>query len=391
MKKLFFLLLFVPCISFGQSLNRGIIEQKHYHDTIPFELVRGKILVDVEIQGKTRKFFFDTGAPLMISPALQEEMKNKVLHTAELKDVTGQGRTSQMVLVPEFSLGAITFQQSAGVVQALDNGMMACFEIEGVVGSNVLRNSVVHIDAANKRLIITQQADRLGLDNAYKSKMKLDGQSRPFIIMTVGKQAKLKALFDSGSDKFMSLSGKTYQKLEKKQLAHSINEGIGSMSSGIYGAATFRKQYRLQIENLTMGAASLEHVVATASAGKSKNAMGMELADYGTLTMDFPNKQFYFTPTTPTQAFRNRTTFGFKPQYNKDHFRVGVVYSNTPAEKQGLKSGYRILKINEFDVSANDRQQDCALFLSNVQQQPAITLTFVDEHEQVKTIELRQE
>ncbi len=387
---LLFLLTVIPCLSFSQSFNRGTIEQKTYCDTIPFTLVKNKMIVDVSIRGELRKFLFDTGAPMVISPMLHKEMANEVVSSGQLKDITGKSKTSEMVLLPEFSLGKLTFQQSAAVVQVLDHGMMACFEIDGVVGSNVLRNSVVHIDVANKHLIITNQADHLGLESAYKIRMKLDGQSRPFINLMVGK-TKIKALFDSGSDKFVALSGKTYKKLSKKEQVQTIHEGIGSSSSGIYGAAAFDKHYKLQIDNLDLGAATIANGIAIASEDKKKNAAGLALAHYGNITLDFPEKQFYFSPPAASQQFNDQQHFGFTSQYDRDHFRVGVVYANTPAEQQGLKSGHRILKVNEFDLSSAEPQQECAFFLSDMLQLPALTLTFEDDNGEVKTIELKND
>jgi hypothetical protein len=71
------------------SLNSGNAEQTNYYIKIPYQDINSKIVIEVILNGKPRKFVIDTGAPLTISENLFEEMKPSVLGNVSLKDANG--------------------------------------------------------------------------------------------------------------------------------------------------------------------------------------------------------------------------------------------------------------------------------------------------------------
>jgi len=366
------------------------LAQNTFCDTIPFQYINGKMVVSVQINNDNKRFIFDTGAPLLISDGLQQEMKNKVTGTASVKDVAGNIVEEQTILVPSFKLGNIPFRNSkATVYQKQKTGLLKCFNFEGIIGSSILEGCIVHIDLSKKWIVITNRIENIPLTDSFQTRMKLDGSKRPFINIDIGQGATISALFDSGSDKFFPLSMDGYQEIKKTLAVSTLNEGFGSVSSGLYGAGQAAKVYRVLINQLNFGKASIKSVITTASELKNKNAIGMGLAAYGSITLDYIHKTFYFSPTSTNQTFSNANFWGFTPLLLNGQYVAGIVYEDSPAEKSGMKTGNKLLKINQYEVADSSSQNLCELFLSDTFTLPEITVTFLNTIGEVKTITLR--
>lgn len=85
-------------------------------------------------------------------------------------------------------------------------------------------------------------------------------------------------------------------------------------------------------------------------AGNDKSRMGRRILDYGLLQLNYPDSSYAFDPYTATNI-PTRFDFGFQSVMNDDEVTIGCVWKNTAAEKQGLQSGDRILKVDDMDFS----------------------------------------
>ncbi|MBK1440507.1 hypothetical protein JHJ32_10960, partial [Parapedobacter sp. ISTM3] len=212
-----------------------------------------------------------------------------------------------------------------------------------------------------------------------------------FVKLDLGKRGNLTALFDSGSDKFLPLSTESYEKLNAKGSAHLVNEGYGSISSGLFGAGKVGIENRVKIGDLFFGNAVIKDISTTVSEHKNKNSVGMGLAKYGVISVDYLHKRFYFAPHSDSQTHQPSPFFGFNAQLIDGVYTVSAVYKNTEAEKLGMRNGYRITQINDFDLSDNQMDSLCELFLSNYLESETMKVNFVDDSGNNKTIEIKAE
>jgi len=382
--------LLFPTAIFGQDINKSKITVNNYCDTIPFEYIRGKIIVNVEVNNQQKRFIFDTGAPCLISENLLHTTNAPVVGTGIITDVTGRNQQQQIVKVPELKLGNVPFTDVVAIVfDRQSTGLLDCFDFDGFIGSTLLKHCIVQINLEQKNIILTDRLTRLDLREASKSKIKLDGNSRPFIKLDLGQQGNLTALFDSGSDKFLPLSTEGYEKLNAKGDVFLVNEGYGSVSSGLFGAGKMGIERRIKIDNVFFGNAVIKDILTTVSEHKNKSAVGLALAKYGVITVDYLHKRFYFAPHSESQTFQELPFFGFNAQLINGVYTVSAVYKNTEAEKLGLRNGYRITKINDFDLSDNQRDSLCELFLSNYLERETMKVSFVDSFGNSNTIEIK--
>ncbi len=290
MRSIFIYLLFLPVLVCGQGkvdFNKGTIKQLSFHDTIPFEYVREKIIVNVKIKDKYRRFIFDTGSTLAISEELQSELQNPVIDSIKVMDIFGNRIAKLAVKIDEFSLNGITFQNTPSFVTNLkDVGPLSCLNFDGFIGSNVFRNCIVQINLDNQILIVSNDINKIDTKNSYSTTMELDKQSGPHITVKIGNKIDFTALFDSGSDEFMAISNKTYSKVKKKNFSQLLNKGVGVTTFGIYGFGKVQSKQRISINSVDFGSSSIQNFVAVISEGYVENAFGLGLAMYGNITLD---------------------------------------------------------------------------------------------------------
>jgi predicted aspartyl protease len=395
MNKIIFVLILVPTMVFGQNkvnFNQGEIRQNKFCDTIPFEFIKDKIILKVKIGGSFKRFIFDTGNTLAISEEIQNIMKNPILDSVIQTDVLGAKKKINSVKVREFELGHLKFTDVPAVVTNVkESGFLTCFDYDGFIGSNALRNCILQIDLRKKYLIITNEISKLELQNFHKTDLRLDKQSGPNLKVKIGEKIEFEALFDSGSDEFLSISNEIYNKIEKKKLSKTTNEGFGITTVAMHGTEKQATKKRVSIQSVDFDNFAIQNTVSVISSHNTGNAFGLKLAEYGIITIDYINKQFYFQPFLPIQEFKDKTTIGFTLMPEENSIKIGVVWSNTQAAKLGLKSGYKILKLNQIDLTRRTPQSDCELFLTQPTKGKSVELTYQDENNEVKTVKLEQE
>jgi hypothetical protein len=387
------LLLASTTISFSQRVDfkSGRIRQQDFCDTIPFDFVRNKIIIVVTVNGVNKRFIFDTGAVLTISKELQGLMNYPDIGAVEVDDVNSKSVAAKIVAMRAFQVGKLTFEAIPSVVVDIKGTYpINCLNCDGIVGSNVFRNCIVSINLADKIIILTDNPQKLTLRNAWQTPVSIDKTGKPFLPLNVGNDINFEGLFDSGSDKFISLSARVYEKSIKKGAANLLNEGFGITSIGINGIAAAEKKNRAMIKQVKFGDNVIDNVV-TIESESTKNAIGIQLAEYGTITVDYINKLFYFVPLQQVQQYKNQKTLGFKDIPGEGLYSIGIVWTNTMAEKIGLKNGFQILKVNSQDFTKRTVENDCLFALANFFKNPVIKLVYKDDKGEIKNVELTEQ
>ena len=207
------LFLLLSSLIFAQKIgfNQGKIIQKNYYEEINFELVNNKIIIPVDINNKTYKFLLDTGAPNVISKSVSEEINIQNSKKIIVSDANNQMDQMEMVAIESIKLGDLSFENNVALVSDLDNHfVLKCFKIDGFIGSNLFRNSVVKISLKDKKIIITNHIKNLQT-SAKPTKMVLVGEQKsPYVEINFSNDKKRKVtehvLMDTGMDGLYEMS-----------------------------------------------------------------------------------------------------------------------------------------------------------------------------------------
>lgn len=393
MKITIFILLTIQFIGFGQDSPKFVQEIvfQQFCDTIPFEYVRNKMIVKVKINDQKKRFIFDTGAISCISDITQSQMNNSVLDTTFLTDLSGIRKRILVVNVKQLILGTLTFENvPTAVINIESTGLVNCLNYDGIIGSNLLTNCIVHIDTERKHIILTDNINKLRLQSAFHSTLTFDNQGSPYVQLSLNDKIKFNALFDSGASDFISMSNEVFGKAFKNNLSKILNRGYGTGAIGAFGIEKADHKKRIVCQNVKFGNAEITDFVAEVS-DNSQNIIGMELADYGTVTIDYINKKFYFVANQKSQSYKHQKTLGFSFQPESNHYSIGTVWTGTKADKIGLKSGYQILKLGNLDISKRTQLLDCQLLLTKPLNKPNVIITYKNNKNQIKVSKFTEE
>jgi hypothetical protein len=289
-----FFLLSIACKAQRFTFNLGGTSSKAYYEEIPYEAVDGAIFIYPEINGKKRKFFFDTGAPTQIDSALFYELHLAVTSRTDITDANGAKDSMNVVSVPEIKLDSISFKQIPALIA--DNDIYKCWQVDGVIGSNLIRNSIVRINSKKHVIILTNQLKMLPVNKKKRATMLTDPiQSFPFVVVWLKGKTTLLAGFDTGDDKFFIMTENDMKRFNAINTFEKVSSGFGSGHLSLFGFQKSDTTYRLKFKQLTIGGYLFNNV--TTETNKSDlTRIGAKMLDYGIVTLDFIHHSFYFEP-----------------------------------------------------------------------------------------------
>ena len=307
------LLLFVflfPNSSFAQTGNNvGFIQQENYYEEIPFELIRGLPIIKVHYKNEIRNFMFDTGAQNIFFGEINdaENQKNITVNDAH------QNKSSQKIVYhQDFQLGNLSFTDQPMIVYAAkDNFLTDCFKIDGLIGSNAVRNSVVKLDYSRKILIITNDLKRLNLKDFESVKMSKNSKNTtyPYISVNYGakRNVEINYLMDSGYTSDIDLSANASSVLEKYGGILQKQSGLGVTGLGLFGTNADENLVRVKTVPAQVGKLKIEdYFIGVSSSSHSK--IGYGIMKFLNPVFDFMKGRVYLqNPDKPLKQQRNAT------------------------------------------------------------------------------------
>lgn len=350
------LLLFVSSLLFSQKLtfDQGKINQKNYYEEISFELVNDKIMLQVVINNKTFQFLLDTGAPNVISKRVLEEINTQNIKKINVSDANNQIDEMEMVAIESMKLGNLTFDNNVALVSDLDNHfILKCFKMDGFIGSNLFRNSVVKISLKDKKIIITDNIKNLQT-KSKPSKLKLFGEQKsPYVAVKFFDKKKNivseEVLIDTGMDGFYEMSNRVFSLLSKENVWEVLARSTGSSSIGLFGTAPLKEQILLKAPFLKLNNTTFENLI-TNTTDDNNSRMGLDLLKYGDIIIDFKKKKFYF------EAVENVILDEKPPIYSAtiidNKYSIGFVWDESFRDK--LRYGDEIIRIDSFVLEEMD-------------------------------------
>lgn len=347
MKKNILLFLFLTNqLVFGQTLNIGEVNAKDYYEEVDFEFIINKIVVPVEINNRTYKFIIDTGAPNLISNELYELLNPKFIDTIPTYDGNDKKENLKIVSIEKLKLGNLEFFNTATLVQNFSpDNPLRCLGLDGFLGSNMLRNSIVQFDLKNKKVRITNDKKKLNIKKKNSSEIKLSKvQSNPYaIIDLIGKdKSREYVIIDTGMDGLYDLSKNNYKIFSQKNIFREIGKSSGSSSFSLFGSSQSGDQYKLLLPQMKINKFTVQDLI-TITGNHDNSRIGAELLKYGVLTIDYIDKRFYFEPTEDTVKIHHED-FGFSRTLSNGNLIVGFVWDDELKNK--ISNGDIILEIN---------------------------------------------
>ncbi len=366
-----------PVIAQNFNFNQGSVAAETYHVSVPFEFVKGKIIISAAVEGEVYKFMVDTGAPNMVSRALYEKINPPLLKTLKISDSSNKKDSLDVVSLKSISIAGVEFQSTPALV---DNQsiLLECFEVDGIIGSNMLRNTAVKFSLSQKTMTISNTASVFNLDKRAAIPMQLlFNQSSPYFWMKLkGKNnGKVQVLFDSGMEGVLDISLGNLKQLGQLDIFENIFTSKGSSSLGLFGMAEERTQYKMTVPQIKIGKLLLENgLVHTTNAGNSR--VGTTILHYADVVLDNPKQKIYFSPLQAENQNAYKKSFPIEPTYAEGKVLVDFIWNKEAVPN--IEKGDEIIKINGQQCRGMEL---CAfLFYLSKQNKNTLELVTIDQN-----------
>lgn len=379
MKLITFLLFLLPVMGFSQNLtlNQGGPVEKNYYCEIPYQNLNGKIIIEGQIAGKKHKFLLDTGAPVAISKELADEIKAIPLDKSVIHDTFLRQDSIGIIQLNGIKLGDVTFNGIPGITLFPD--FYKCYDVDGVIGSNLLRNSIISFDSKRHLIILTDQKNKLNLKpkNSTDLITNVGPQSDPQIKIVLKNKLTLTIPFDTGDNNFLRLNDKTVTDLKQYALFDTLAKGYGASSMSLMGLQAPATKYLYKVASFSVGNGKFTNL-ATESSKEAIPAIGSKLLDYGVVTLDYIHGKFYFD-AYQSEVDLSEKQFPVKLVFADHKLLIGVVWDKADPL---LKQGEQVYEVDGIDKSVTTL---CDMLTSKpiLEGKDKAVLTIIDKQQMV--------
>ena len=372
----FLLALYFCCALVSCSITRSLKTGKHlskatsvsgsnYVHMVPFKMSTGHLLIPVTVNGETRMFYFDTGAPTAVSPTLARSLETRVLKNG--KRNSGANSLDTLVSINGMRVGEAAFAGIGGVVvNTAEIFRRTCVTVDGLVGANVMNPAIWQIDYVNKRLVT---ADRLSNLSFISGAMSVPFVTAPFtktplLEVTVDNGQTVMLVYDTGFNGYATLNTADKQKFLQTPPAGRYTPLTSLGYTSILGDSVARAvdtSYVVQT-NLKVGPTTLRNVPVAYGRYKNYNEskhgdIGNEFFKNAVVTLDWQNKMMYVHTTAPIDV--QYSTFGFSFGMQDKKMIVGAIVPGSKAANEGVEIGDELIEINGHDVVTWTEAQRC--------------------------------
>ena len=361
-----------------QAQNTG------FYQEIPYETIRNKIIIQADVEGIKGKYLFDTGAPVCITHSRMKKGTEKKAIRQAVKDAHNNDAVYQRVTLESVQLGSIGF----GKVQALvfdEGNPLEYFGIDGIIGSSLFPDIVVRLDPRRKILVLASDTGRMKLNPQHATDMEKDQQNIPYIIIDFKNGLKEEVMFDTGTSAFYEMSKPIYHYLDTAQGIVTRSKGFGASGMGVNGMEKAEDKYRVQINHLHIGAGKFKNVV-TETVNAFSSRIGTGLLEYGSVTLDFPENKFYFTPDDTTAVDLNHKDWNVNVIVSGDSLIAGCIWQSMEGR---LQAGEKVVAINgkRYDKVDPGKALTSLVWMEGEEAE----ITVIDKEGREKTVMIRKE
>ena len=295
---------------------------------IPYEVYADKMIVKMIINGKEERLIFDTGAgQSSISYEYIQQNNLRIVDTVQLKDVTNTTSTYHLAQINSIMPldRTVNFSKTAVVVMPAGSVFTDCFNVVGILGSDILSRTICTIDPKTKTITLNDANSVIAESFRYAHSFSKKGSLPIFNILVNGHN--LEVLMDSGSRDFMSLKRADYSTLDSHNAVEVIKEGRGKQSIGLAGEININTIKRVHFTDMRVGPAKFQNII-TETENLPYSLVGLKFMEQAKVVIDYPKKRIFYVPLTKevVKPIFKESSFGITVVDNK--LTVSTVWEN---------------------------------------------------------------
>lgn len=404
------LLLASGCVSVQETVEQARISSRILYSSqagvkdelkdIDLEYIEGALIISAKMNDSDRKwrFLVDTGAPTVISRNIARELKLDPWKSTYVADMSLFPKKVNTAKVKSINISGFEVKDLTVIVHDFNfESENDPFNVDGVIGFNILRHFIFTVDLDRKKMTLAFH-NQNGCEhykrekssaNATVIKLKTLGHARHLLFMDTkitGRPNSVKFVLDTGNTGYtifpqgiingMKLNDSTLE-------TRKINGSLGHTATRHIGGGHYVKIESVRFDGKEFGPQVL-------FANKSISAIvGMKFLGNYRFTIDYERKRLILIPRSETEEIGNIYGAGLYITVKDEKLFVSAIVEGLPAQRQGLKVGHQITKINGKAVD----KDDYSLFreLENDEKVNEYQLTILSEEGEEKEIQLTKE
>jgi predicted aspartyl protease len=338
-----------------QVIRSGKISTDQFIEKVDLKVRKDLVFVPVTIQGKVYNFLLDTGAPFSISKKLQEKYNFKQVAKSHIVDSDQNRQQVGWVNVSSISIGDVIFtDQVAFIGDFGSNPVIKCLEIDGIVGSNILRQCNWTIDQEINVLTFSKNATGHDHKKCMTIPFSTDQQFNMYINIGLGQAAVKNVLVDYGSNGSVTVSKKVFSMLKEKSIVGSTMTQRGTKQSGIVGEPVDLHREFVYTDSVCIDSSYLRQVMVRTG---NTTSIGNQILSRFMVTIDWENRQLHFSPAIDKPEPLNIVGFGLG--YSADQgIYVQSIVEPSNAYKAGVRPNMKVLKVDHLNFEGGVRYCD---------------------------------
>lgn len=322
---------------------------------IPLEVIRHSMIFDMEIEGETYNFLFDTGAGTIISPELKNKYDLDSIGNHHMVDFYGNFAEIPTYSLPELNLDKLSRENlEVAILRPLQNFQFCDIKIDGILGLEYFDGKVIKLDLRKGELTVASAISFLKEDFGFPLSLTYKhGIKRPYINIHYSDSTSAEnVLFDTGAlNDLLRLSNTSLQALLEDGILdakHVMDTTFIHENKGLIGSQNDSINYRVHIPKLQIGEYEfLNPVVNTFDSWNENSILGAGILGKGVIVLDLVKDDFYFKPY-PDAILDYRSPLDFLTSNG----RVIYVKDSSNAFKAGVKKGHQLRVANGLKLDS---------------------------------------
>lgn len=336
-------------------MSKGELAISGFTEKIEVETDKGVLIMPVSIRGKTYRFIFDTGAPFGISEQLQEELGFKVKAKSTITDSDGNSGVADIVQVDTAFIGSVPFTgQPAFVLNLEAHPVLRCMNVDGFVGSSLIRHCNWKIDIGKKQITLSDDAGPIISESIVSVPFKTDFQYNIYVDMEMDTLKLRHLTLDYGSNGYLSLPGHILDVINTHELLDTSYMVQGYSQSGIVGKKNKASRQVSYTDKLKIGGLAIDSIFL--KSGYSA-LIGTGILSRYIVTIDWHGQSLFLQPDDSARI--NMKTYGMSIGFSDDQgMYIQSVTDGSPAHEQGLAPDMQILRMDTTDYGSESNYCD---------------------------------
>lgn len=292
-------LTFIYISILASILSSSIISAQNKEGTsiIPYELIKGKMIVKMEINGSVEKFIFDTGAATSsLEPSFCRAHNMAIVDSMNIRDASNLLSNYRQVVIQSLRTPdrMFNFKYIKAILHP-ENSIFGCFDgVIGLIGSDILQNLICTIDSKQALISLTNSTKPLNESLRYAHNFTAKS-ILPILAMQINGEIVSNCLFDTGAGGFLSLKKEVFNELNTKNALSTQRVGYGASHVGLSGIMEVDTSLLVKMENIRIGPFKIKSAYAE-TANVPYTLIGTTILNYCKVVIDYQRRRIYFLP-----------------------------------------------------------------------------------------------